>query len=55
MEMVSNDNFGQIFITDTHPERIQRIFDEIGVEIKCFPVENGEVRLAEDQKMNVEE
>lgn len=55
MEMVSNDNFGQIFITDTHPERIQRIFDEIGVEIKCFPVENGEVRLTEDQRMNVEE
>lgn len=52
MEMVSNDDFGQIFITDTHPERIRKIFEEIGVEIRCFPVGNGEV-LAEEVRTGV--
>ena len=41
MELVSKDNFGQIFITDTHPERLLSIFREIGVEIRMFPVKNG--------------
>jgi DNA replication and repair protein RecF len=43
MELVSNDNFGQIFITDTHPERVQHIFDDIKVPLKIFKVANGEV------------
>ena len=43
MELVSNDNFGQIFITDTHPERLHSIFQNIGVPIRTFPVKDGEV------------
>ena len=43
MELVSSDNFGQIFITDTHPERLLAIFDKIGVQIKCFPIVDGEI------------
>jgi DNA replication and repair protein RecF len=43
MQLVSKDNFGQIFITDTHPVRIQQIFDEIGVSIRLFPVKEGAV------------
>ena len=45
MELVSSDNFGQIFITDTHPERLLTIFDKIGVQIKCFPIVDGEIVL----------
>ena len=43
MELVSRDNFGQIFITDTHPERLLSIFENIGVAIRSFPVKEGEV------------
>ena len=43
MELVSKDNFGQIFITDTHPERLLSIFENMGVAIRTFPVRNGEL------------
>ncbi|MFM7217862.1 MAG: DNA replication/repair protein RecF [Bacteroidota bacterium] len=45
MELVSDDHFGQLFITDTHPERIRQIFRSIGRDIRCFMVQDGEVRL----------
>jgi DNA replication and repair protein RecF len=44
MELVSHDSFGQIFITDTHPERVAGIFDRIGVSIKLFNIENGSAK-----------
>lgn len=40
MELVSKHNFGQIFITDTHLDRVQDIFRRIGEEVRCFEV-NG--------------
>jgi DNA replication and repair protein RecF len=43
MKLVSENNFGQIFITDTHRERIEYIFKEIETEIKVFEVRNGAV------------
>lgn len=46
MELVSQDNFGQIFITDTHPERLLSIFENIGVAIRSFPVKEGEVEMS---------
>ncbi len=45
MELVSQDNFGQIFITDTHHERLLSIFENIGVAIRSFPVNEGEVEI----------
>ncbi|MBK9526580.1 MAG: DNA replication/repair protein RecF [Bacteroidetes bacterium] len=43
MELVSKDNFGQLLISDTHPERIQKIFDDIGRSIRCFHVKAGSI------------
>ncbi len=43
MELVSRENFGQIFISDTHPERVKKIFEDIEVDIQIFEVENGVV------------
>ena len=48
MQMVSQDNFGQIFITDTHPERLQSIFSNIGVPLQVFPVKEGSVNQLAD-------
>ncbi|WP_129716099.1 DNA replication/repair protein RecF [Pedobacter sp. SYP-B3415] len=43
MEMVSHHDFGQIFITDTGKERVKFIFNNIGVDVNLFEVENGSV------------
>ncbi|MBK5286773.1 MAG: DNA replication/repair protein RecF [Bacteroidia bacterium] len=43
MELVSHDNFGQIFITDTHTERVIEIFNKIKKPIRTFSIENGMV------------
>lgn len=44
MELVSRENFGQIFISDTHPERVGKIFDGISRPIRIFEVEAGAVK-----------
>lgn len=41
MQMVSADDFGQIFLTDTNAERIARIFDEINRKVRIFEVADG--------------
>ena len=43
MTLVSDDTFGQIFVTDTSKNRVEEIFSTIDVKIKCFEVENGVV------------
>jgi DNA replication and repair protein RecF len=43
MELVSSHRFGQIFITDTHADRIRELFRGIEVELKMFEVEKGSV------------
>lgn len=43
MELVSENSFGQIFITDTHSERVPDIFRQIKIEPRIFLVENGGV------------
>lgn len=45
MQMVSHDDFGQIFITDTSRERIEGIFASIGMELTTFEVKKGVVSI----------
>jgi len=44
MELVSHDSFGQLFISDTHPERVRKIFQDIGIPIRVFEVEGGTIK-----------
>ena len=44
MKMVSNEDFGQIFITDTSRTRIESIFNEINLPINIFDVYKGDVK-----------
>lgn len=44
MELVSRENFGQLFISDAHPERVKKIFESIGLDIRVFEIERGEVK-----------
>ena len=43
MQMVSDNDFGQVFITDTSLNRVQQIFNDMGVAIKLFKVKGGEI------------
>ncbi|MCD6112147.1 MAG: DNA replication and repair protein RecF [Bacteroidales bacterium] len=41
INLVSNNNFGQVFITDTQKERIKKIFNSIEKEHKIFNIKSG--------------
>ena len=43
LAMVSEDAFGQIFITDTERIRVEKIFEEIQVECRIFDIEKGNI------------
>src|SRR5690606_18293281 len=43
MQLVSDDEFGQIFLTDTDAYRIKHIFDEIAQPIRIFDVQGGKI------------
>lgn len=43
MQMVSNHDFGQVFITDTSPTKVKNIFKKIDVGFKLFEVTGGEI------------
>ena len=42
MQMVSNNDFGQVFITDTSDARVSNIFDNMDVPIRIFKVKEGQ-------------
>ncbi|ADY53195.1 DNA replication and repair protein RecF [Pseudopedobacter saltans DSM 12145] len=48
MKMVSEDDFGQIFITDTNPERLKRVFNDISVALNLFHINNQQVKHEQD-------
>lgn len=43
IELVSANEFGQVFITDTSKERIQKLFKGINAEIRIFKVKDGSI------------
>ena len=55
MKMVSDKDFGQIFITDTSRKRIENIFNEINFPVKIFDIEKGEVESNKEQGVKIKE
>jgi len=51
IELVSDNGFGQIFITDTQKERVERIFIHHKVAHNIYQVKNGEIQ-AEIQSLS---
>jgi DNA replication and repair protein RecF len=43
LEMVSGDQFGQVFITDTHPDRMNELLNQRKIEHKIFLVSESAV------------
>jgi DNA replication and repair protein RecF len=44
LQLLVNQPYGQIFMTDTHKERIENIVKNVAVPFKIFDVENGKVK-----------
>ena len=44
VHLVSSDNFGQIFITDTNREHLDQILSNTTLDYKIFHVSNGEIK-----------
>lgn len=49
MKLVAGDNFGQIFITDTNREHLDKILSEVGEDYNLFEVEGGCVSMREKE------
>lgn len=49
IKLVSDDKFGQIFITDTDRNRLSRILPAVGRDYKVFHVEKGAISEMEDE------
>jgi DNA replication and repair protein RecF len=43
MQMVSNHDFGQVFITDTNKSKVDGIFKRIQVDFTLFEVTGGQI------------
>ena len=41
IELVSENNFGQVFITDTQKQRIENIFKVVSIDHSIFEVKDG--------------
>jgi DNA replication and repair protein RecF len=44
LQLIVSQQFGQIFITDTHIERIEKLGLDLGIAFKKFEIENGIVK-----------
>lgn len=43
MQLVSEQHFGQVFVTDTHTDRIRKLFDNLPSECRIFVVDQGSI------------
>ena len=44
LQLIVSQQFGQIFITDTHIERIEKLGVDLGINFKTFEIENGVIK-----------
>lgn len=52
MTLVSQQRFGQIFITDTSEERIPKMFRDIDAELRIFHVDRGQIQSVDLVPLN---
>lgn len=45
INLVGDNSFGQVFITDTQPERVNKIFESTSIDHRIFEVKDGVVSL----------
>ena len=45
LELVNSNQFGQIFLSDTHPQRIEKILTQLKLDSSVFEVNNQEAKI----------
>lgn len=50
IKLVSENRFGQIFITDTHRDRMQSVLSQINIEYRLFMINEGIKEIVENGK-----
>ncbi len=48
INMVSGEDYGQVFITDTHTERLESILQKLNIHCRMFDIKQGEVASVKD-------
>jgi DNA replication and repair protein RecF len=43
VRLVGDNHFGQVFITDTQRQRVERLFDDTDIQHRIFEVESGQI------------
>ena len=51
MELVCSDNFGQLFITDTHLSRLSDLFKATNADFKVFKINNGDASEIKNEEL----
>ncbi len=55
IHLVNENNFGQVFVTDTQKQRVENIFEEAEIDHEIFIVKNGELKnKTQNQTLNIE-
>ena len=49
VRLVGDDHFGQVFITDTQQQRIERLFEDTHISHRIFEVDSGNVKMVSDE------
>lgn len=52
LELVSNNSFGQVLVTDTNKDRLVKIFDNLDVQINYFDVKAGSLNSTSQEIQN---
>ncbi len=50
ISLVAEHNFGQIFITDTNPDRLDEVLHQVSESYRLFQVENATIQLLYEEK-----
>ncbi len=48
IKMVSGEEYGQVFITDTHTERLENILQQVNIHCRMFDIHQGKVASVKD-------
>lgn len=55
IHLVSENQFGQIFITDTHQSRLEKILSELSADFRLFRINKEITELSDERRGRVEE
>ena len=50
IKLVSENRFGQIFVTDTHRERMQAVLSRINIDYSLFLIDDGVTEIMHNGK-----